>query len=131
MNCSWRRTVANLIIHVSYSCTIEIDNKIRCLISFIAWPRLLLNLFESVCFTKNANFNFLKMQPAWPVKVAKCLLKLPKNDFTRKMKDFDTFKILPKNKGNLGKAIAASGFKSCPKCNKSPNLFTLNETLFF
>ena len=24
-------------------------------------------------------------------KIAKCLLKLPKNDFTRKIKDFDTF----------------------------------------
>ena len=24
-------------------------------------------------------------------KIAKCLQKLPKNDFTRKMKDFDTF----------------------------------------
>ena len=24
-------------------------------------------------------------------KIAKCLLKLPKNDFTRKMNDFDTF----------------------------------------
>ena len=24
-------------------------------------------------------------------KIAKCLLKLPKNDLTRKMKDFDTF----------------------------------------
>ena len=24
-------------------------------------------------------------------KIAKCVLKLPKNDFTRKIKDFDTF----------------------------------------
>ena len=29
--------------------------------------------------------------PVWPEKVAKCLLKLPKNDFTKKMIDFDTF----------------------------------------
>ena len=28
---------------------------------------------------------------AWPEKIAICLLKLPKNDFTRKMIDFDTF----------------------------------------
>ena len=31
-------------------------------------------------------------QTVWPVwQVTKCLLKLAKNDFTRKMKDFDTF----------------------------------------
>jgi len=28
---------------------------------------------------------------------------LPKNDFTRKMIDFDTFTKLPKNVGDLGK----------------------------
>ena len=27
-------------------------------------------------------------------KIAKCLLKLPKNDFTRKMIDFETFTII-------------------------------------
>ena len=32
---------------------------------------------------------------------------------------------LPKNVGDLGKFIVAKGFKSCPKCKKSPNLFTL------
>ena len=30
---------------------------------------------------------------------------LPKNDFTRKMKDFDTFQKLPKNVWYLGKLI--------------------------
>ena len=35
---------------------------------------------------------------------------LPKNDFTRKMIDFDTLQKLPKNVGNLGKLIAAKGF---------------------
>ena len=32
---------------------------------------------------------------------------------------------LPKNVGDLGKFIVAKGFKSCPKCKKSPNLVTL------
>ena len=52
--------------------------------------------------------------------------KLPnvyKNDFTRKMIDFDT---LPKTVGDLGKLILAIGFKNLPKVNKSPHLVTLN-----
>ena len=32
---------------------------------------------------------------------------------------------LPKNEGDLGKLIVAKGFEWCPKCNKSPNLVTL------
>ena len=44
-------------------------------------------------------------------KVARCLLKLPHNDFTRKIKDFDTFTKMPKNVGDLGKLIDAKGFK--------------------
>ena len=35
---------------------------------------------------------------------------------------------LPKNVGDLGKFIFAKGFKSCPKCKKSPNLVTLIVT---
>ena len=31
------------------------------------------------------------VQPVWPEKIAKCLLKLPKNDFTGNMIDFDSF----------------------------------------
>ena len=42
-------------------------------------------------------------------------IKLPKNDFTRKMIDFITFKKSPKNVGDLGKLIAANGFKKLPK----------------
>ena len=30
------------------------------------------------------------LQSVWPEKISKCLQKLPKNDFTRKMIDFDT-----------------------------------------
>ena len=41
--------------------------------------------------------------------------KLPKNEFTRKMIDFDTFTKLPKNVGDLDKLIAAKGFKNLPK----------------
>ena len=40
------------------------------------------------------------------------VFKLPKNDFTRKIKDFDTFtKIV----GDLGKIIVAKGFEKLPK----------------
>ena len=31
------------------------------------------------------------------------------------MKDFDNFAILPKNVGDLGKIIVATGFKKLPK----------------
>ena len=55
--------------------------------------------------------------------------KLPKNDFTRRMIDFNTLQKLPWNVGDLGKFIVAKGFKSCPKSNKSPDLVTLAVTL--
>ena len=42
-------------------------------------------------------------------------MKIGKNDFTRKMKDFDTFSKLPKNVGDLGKVMVANGFKKLPK----------------
>ena len=45
-------------------------------------------------------------------------IKLPKNDFTRKMNDFDTFTKLPNNEGNLGKIIVATGFEWLPKVQK-------------
>ena len=35
---------------------------------------------------------------------------------------------LPKNVGDLGKLIAAKGFKFFPKCKNSPNLVTLIST---
>jgi len=41
--------------------------------------------------------------------------KLPKNDFTSKIKHFDTFKKLPKNVVDLGKLIVATGFEKLPK----------------
>ena len=44
------------------------------------------------------------------------------------MIDFDTFKKLPKNVGNLGKIIVAKGFKTCLQSKKSPNLVTLAST---
>jgi len=44
-------------------------------------------------------------------KIAKSLLKLPKNDFTRKSTAFDTFTKMSKNVGDLGKLIVAFGFK--------------------
>ena len=41
-------------------------------------------------------------------------IKVAKNHFTRKIKDFDTLKIFPKNVGDLGKLIVAKGFKMLP-----------------
>ena len=40
---------------------------------------------------------------------------MPKNDFTRKMIDFDTYTKLPENVGDLGKLIVAKGFETLPK----------------
>ena len=48
-------------------------------------------------------------------RIIKCLKKLPKNEFTRKMIDFNSFTKLPKNVGDLGKSIIAKGFKKLPK----------------
>ena len=42
-------------------------------------------------------------------------IKVAQNDFARKMIDFDTFTKLPENVGDLGKLIAAKGFKKSPK----------------
>ena len=37
------------------------------------------------------DLHYLCRYSVWPEKIAKCISKLPKNDFTRKMKDVDTF----------------------------------------
>ena len=50
-----------------------------------------------------------------PKKITKCLEKLPKSDFTRKMKDLTPSQKLPKNVGDLGKLIVAKGFEKLPK----------------
>ena len=42
-------------------------------------------------------------------------IKMPKNDFTSKIKDFDTLQKLPKNVRDLGKLIVAKGFEKLPK----------------
>ena len=60
-------------------------------------------------------------------KIAKCLQKLPKNDFTRKMIDLTPLQKMPKNVGDFGKLLLPKALKSCPKSNKSPNLVTLME----
>ena len=41
--------------------------------------------------------------------------KWPKNDFTRKLKDFDSCIKLPLNVVNLGKIIVDAGFEKLPK----------------
>ena len=40
---------------------------------------------------------------------------MSKNEFTTKIKDFDTFKKFPKNVRKLGKLIVAKGFDKLPK----------------
>ena len=57
--------------------------------------------------------------------------KWPKTDFTRKMKDFDTFNKSPKNVAIRAKYLLPQAKKSCPKCNKSPNMVTLDLLLLF
>ena len=47
-------------------------------------------------------------------KIAKCVKKLPKNDFIRKM-IYLPLQKLPKNVGDLGNLIAAKGFKKLSK----------------
>ena len=41
--------------------------------------------------------------------------KLPKNDFTTKMKVFEGFIKIAQNVGNLDKIIIATGFEKLPK----------------
>ena len=45
------------------------------------------------------------------------------------MMDFDTFRKLPYNVGDLGKIIIATGFEWFPKVQKLPNLVTLTVIL--
>ena len=42
-------------------------------------------------------------------------VKVPKNDFTRKMKVFETFQKLYKHVNDLGKIIVAIRFEKLPK----------------
>ena len=58
-------------------------------------------------------------------KIAKCLYKFPKNDFTRKI-ILTPLQKLPKNLRDLGKLIEA--LITWPKCKKSPNPVTLIPT---
>ena len=43
----------------------------------------------------------------------------------KKQKILTPLQNLPKNVEDLGKLIVVKGLKSCPKSNKSPNMFTL------
>ena len=51
----------------------------------------------------------------WPVKSRQMSKKLPKNDFTWKIKDVYTFTKIAKNAGDLGKLIVAKGFEKLRK----------------
>ena len=57
----------------------------------------------------------------WPEKIAKCLEKLPKNDFTTKMIDFDTFTKIDQDCERFGQIHCcqrlykvAQSAKNCP-----------------
>ena len=45
-------------------------------------------------------------------------IKVAKNDFTRKLIDFDTFTKIANNVCDLGKIIASNGFERSPKVQK-------------
>ena len=47
------------------------------------------------------------------------------------MKDFDRFKILPKNKDNLGKMIAVTGFEKLLKVQKITQSGHTGHSLYF
>ena len=53
-----------------------------------------------------------------PEKIAKCLEKLPKSDFTVKWMILTPLQKLPNNVGDLGKLIVAKGFEKLPKVQK-------------
>ena len=38
-----------------------------------------------------SSLHYYYIQTVWPKKIAKCLKKLPKNDFARKMINYDNF----------------------------------------
>ena len=44
-----------------------------------------------IIYRDMSNFIIYRDMQCDQIKIAKCLYKLPKNDFTRKMIDFDTF----------------------------------------
>ena len=61
-------------------------------------------------------------------KIVKCLSKLPKNYFTRKMIDFHTFiKIALEFWEIWANQLLPKALKSCPKSNKWENLVTLTR----
>ena len=62
--------------------------------------------------------------PVWPEENRQMTIKVAKNEFTRKMKD------LPRNVGDLGKLIAAKGFKKVPKVQKIAKSGHLRLILF-
>ena len=53
---------------------------------------------------------YYQLDPVWPVKIAKCLLKLPKNDFTKKLKILTPLQKLHKNVRDSDNFIVYKGF---------------------
>ena len=68
--------------------------QINFVMLFVAWLHLLCFFISLVAYSLFTLYHSLRYaahsQAVWPGKIAKCLSKLAKNDFTRKMIDFDT-----------------------------------------
>ena len=82
---------------------------VRCTISLIAiitytiTNTLTLTITTYLAQATNSNTpNHLLTDQCDQIKIAKCLYKLPKNEFTRKINDFDTFTKIAQHCGCFG-----------------------------
>ena len=60
------------------------------------------NIFNPYKHGWDFHLNELGIPPVWSEKIARCLLKLPKNDGTRKMIDFNIFTKIAQECGRFG-----------------------------
>ena len=76
--------------------------------------------------------HFFEDTSVWPVKIAKCLLKLPQKWFPKQNERFwQLYKNCLQMWEIWAKWMLPQALKSCPKCNKLPNLVTLASSLTF
>ena len=66
-----------------------------------------------------AEFLHIELMAVWPVKNCQMSIKVAQNDFTRKWMILTPLQKLPKNVGEWGKIIDATGFKCLPKKQKN------------
>ena len=99
--------------------------------SFISSGKLLCDIWLArSCDLRQNNDDEADNYPVavWQVKSRQMSLKMPKNDFTRKSKDFETFTKLPKMWTIWANTLLPQALKMCSKCNKSSNLVTLIQS---